>query len=342
MTSARFARRAALPLSLSLLLLLLWWGCAGLARADTCSATMTDVVFTNVSPITAANVDSSGTLKVSCSFSLLTGIPPQLLFPNVTYCVFLGTGSGGTSGAYRAMLSGSARLPYNLYVDPTYAPTSVWGGGALVNTLPITGVISTVLALGGITNTYTISARIPGSALSAVASGGGGDAAYLSAYSADATLSYAFYNSVKPACTAGTTTTFSFQVRANVVNDCVVNAGVLNFGPTRVLAQAVRSTATLGVQCTNNASFRISLNGGLNGTPAARRMKNAVTGEFIAYTISNTLDGSIWGDGSSATLPVAAVGTGTLQNLSLYGVVAAQKTPTPGDYKDTVTATLYF
>lgn len=325
-----------------LMLLMLWWGCAGLAHADNCSATMTDVVFTNVSPIAGANVDSSGTLKVTCNFSLLTGIPPQLLFPNVTYCVFLGVGSGGTTGAYRAMVSGTARLPYNLYVDTTYAPTAVWGGGAMVNTVPVSGTITTLLALGGITNTYTISGRIPGSALTAVASGGGGDAAYLSAYSADATLSYAFYNGTKPACTSGTTTTFSFQVRANVVNDCVVNAGVLNFGPTRVLVQPVRASATLGVQCTNNANFRISLNGGLNGTTAARRLKNAVTGEFIPYKISDTLDGNIWGDGTSGTNPVTAVGTGVQQNLTLYGFVAAQKTPTPGDYKDTVTATIYF
>jgi spore coat protein U-like protein len=326
MTSVVCSLRAAM------IVFVLWWGCAGVARADNCTATMTDVVFTNVSPIAAANVDSSGTLKVTCNFSLLTGIPPQLLFPNVTYCVFLGVGSGGTTGAYRAMVSGTAKLPYNLYVDTTYAPTSVWGGGAMVNTVPVTGTITTLIALGGITNTYTISGRIPGSALTAVASGGGGDAAYLSAYSADATLSYAFYNGVKPACTAGTTTTFSFQVRANVVNDCVVNAGVLNFGPTRVLVQPVRANATLGVQCTNNANFRISLNGGLNGTTAARRLKNA----------SDTLDGNVWGDGTNGTNPVTAVGTGTQQNLTLYGFVGAQKTPTPGDYKDTVTATIYF
>jgi len=331
-----------LSMRAALILFVLWWGCAGLARADNCSATMTDVVFTNVSPIAAANVDSSGTLKVTCNFSLLTGIPPQLLFPNVTYCVFLGVGSGGTTGAYRAMVSGAAKLPYNLYVDTTYAPTSVWGGGAMVNTMPVNGTMTTLIALGGITSTYTVSARIPGSALSAVASGGAGDAAYLSAYSADATLSYVFYNGTKPSCTTGTTTTFSFQVRANVINDCVVNAGVLNFGPTRVLVQPVRTIATLGVQCTSNANFRISLNGGLNGTAAARRMKNAVTGELIPYTISDTLDGPVWGDGTNGTVPVAAVGTGVQQNLTLYGVVAPQKTPTPGDYKDTVTATIYF
>ena len=318
------------------------WAGTGAARAEECTATMTDMVFTNVSPIAGIDVNTSGTLVVKCTFSLLTGIPPQLLFPNVTYCVFLGVGSGGTTGQYRAMVSGTAKLPYNLYTDTTYAPASVWGGGAMVNTSPVSGTITALLALGYITNTYTISGRIPGSALTNVASGGGGDAAYASSYSADATVSYAYYNSPKPPCTAGSSSTFSFQVRANVINDCVVNAGVLNFGPTKVLVQPVRALATLGVQCTANANYRISLNGGQNGTSAARRMKNSVTGEFIPYKISDTLDGVVWGDGANGTAPVTAVGTGSQQNLGIYGFVAPQKTPTPGDYRDTVTATIYF
>lgn len=326
----------------ALFLVLAWFGCASHARADDCKATMTDMVFTNVSPIAAADVNTSGTLSVTCTFSLLAGIPPRLLFPNVTYCVFLGVGSGGTTGQYRAMASGTARLPYNLYLDTTYAPTSVWGGGAMVNTAPVGGSVTALLALGAVTNTYPIYGRIPGAALSAVASGGGGDAAYTSVYSADATLSYVFYSGTAPPCTSGSTTNVSFQVRANVVNDCVVNAGVLNFGPTKVLVQPVRTIATLAVQCTNNANFRISLNGGLYGTASARKLKNATTGELIAYTISDTLDGASWGDGTSGTAPVTSVGTGVQQNLTLYGYVAPQTTPTPGDYKDTVTATIYF
>jgi len=326
----------------AVLFVFLCFGVAGAARADDCKATMTDMVFANVSPIAATDVSTSGTLSVTCTFGLLQGIPPRLLFPNVVYCVFLGVGSGGTTGQYRAMVSGTAKLPYNLYLDTSYAPTSVWGGGAMVNTSPVTGAMSTLLGLASITNTYPISGRIPGAALTTVASGGGDTAAYTSVFSADATLSYAFYAGTPPPCTAGTTTTFSFQARTNVVNDCVVNAGVLNFGPTTVLVQPMRTLATLGVKCTANANFRISLNGGLNGTPGVRKLKNTATGEMIAYTISDALDGATWGDGTGGTAPVLSVGTGSQQNLTLYGLVAPQTTPTPGDYKDTVTATIYF
>lgn len=326
----------------ALLFLLAWCGAMQEARADDCKATMTDMVFANVSPIAAADVNTSGTLSVTCSFSVLTGIPPRLLFPNVVFCVFLGAGSGGITGQYRAMAAGAARLPYNLYLDTTYAPAAVWGGGPMVNTAPLGGTITTLLAMGSVTNTYPIYGRIPGAALTAVASGGGGDAVYTSVYGADATLSYAFYSGAAPPCTAGATSTVSFQVRANVVNDCVVNAGVLDFGPTRVLLQTVRSMATLSVQCTAAANYRISINGGLNGTVAARKLKNAATGELITYTISDTQGGASWGDGSAGTAPVTGVGTGSQQHLTVYGSVAPQTTPTPGDYKDTVTATLYF
>jgi spore coat protein U-like protein len=39
---------------------------------------------------------------------------------------------------------------------------------------------------------------------------------------------------------------------------------------------------------------------------------------------------------------VTGTGSGAPQNLPLYGRVPRQPTPSPGDYKDTVTATVYF
>jgi spore coat protein U-like protein len=39
---------------------------------------------------------------------------------------------------------------------------------------------------------------------------------------------------------------------------------------------------------------------------------------------------------------VSGTGSGAQQTLSLYGRVPAQRTPAPGDYKDTVTVTLTF
>lgn len=71
-------------------------------------------------------------------------------------------------------------------------------------------------------------------------------------------------------------------------------------------------------------------------------MRNAVTGETIRYSISATLDGAPWGDGTAGTATVAGTGTGANQVIRMYGLVPAQTTPSPGEYKDTVMATLYF
>ncbi len=39
---------------------------------------------------------------------------------------------------------------------------------------------------------------------------------------------------------------------------------------------------------------------------------------------------------------VTGTGTGASVPLTIYGRVPAQAAPRPGDYKDTVTATIYF
>jgi len=39
---------------------------------------------------------------------------------------------------------------------------------------------------------------------------------------------------------------------------------------------------------------------------------------------------------------VTGTGTGAVQSVPIFGSVPKQTTPSPGDYKDTVTATIYF
>jgi len=323
---------------------IVWFGWMGSARADTCSATMTDVVFANVSPIAGADRYASGTLTVSCNFALLTGIPPMLLFPNASVCVSLGVGSGGSAGQWRTMSGGTGRLPFNLYRDSSYAAASVWGSPTMQgNITPISLSLSAgLLSLGTQSRSFTIYGKIPGNALAGVGTVNNADTAFASDFSGEAIVNYAFWSGVAAPCTSGASTTVPFKVRATVVNDCVVNASNLAFGSSSVLTGAVRATAALSVQCTANNAYRIGLNGGNNGTVATRRMRNAATGETVQYTISGTLDGPSWGDGTLGTSMVSGTGSGAVQSVPLFGSVPKQTTPTPGDYKDTVTATVYF
>ena len=322
----------------------LWLTGTGAARADTCSATMTDIVFANVSPIGASDSYASGTLTVSCSWALLTGVPPQLLFPNASICVNLGLGSGGVQGQWRTMAGGTGRLPFNLYRDSSYAAAAVWGGPSTPNSP--TGLnfnlSAGLLALGTQSATFTIYGKIPGNVLGGVGTVGNEDTVFSSDFSGEAIVNYSFWSLLSSPCTAGASTTVPFRVRATVVNNCVINASNLAFGTSSVLTGAVRANAALSVQCTANNAYRISLNGGLNGNVAARRMRNVTTGETVLYAISGTLDGPAWGDGSQGTSMVTGTGTGAVQSVPLFGSVPKQATPSPGDYKDTVTATIYF
>ncbi len=313
------------------------------ARADSCGASMTDVVFTNVSPIAGSDYYANGTLTVTCTWTVLTGVPPLLLFPNVAVCVYLGVGSGGGTGSPRYMTNGGNQMPFNLYVDNTYAAASIWGGNGLpASTTSIQTAMGGLLALGSISRSFTVYGKIPGSSLAGVKTVGNADTTYGASFAGHGSISYAFYGAVPSPCTAGASASFGFNARATVTNNCLISTGNLAFGTNSVLTGAVRSSAAMNVQCTGNSAYQVSLSAGGSGNVAARKMKNAATGETIGYTISNSLDGPAWGDGSGGTAVVAGTGSGTAQTITMYGKVPAQKTPAPGDYKDTVIATLVF
>jgi spore coat protein U-like protein len=313
------------------------WLLPGAARADTCTATMTDVVFGNVNPIAGSDYFASGTLTVNCTYTPLgTTGALGLLLPAVSMCATL----GGPAGM-RSMSNGGNTLPFNLYTDSTYAPASVWGTGTTSGTSSFNGSATGLVSVGTASASYTVYGKIPGSAIGTVRTVGNAATAYSMNFSGLGTVRYAFGTLVNAGCTTGASTTFAFQARATVVNDCRITAGSLAFGNVGVLNGAVRANTTLGVQCTAGSAYQIAFNSGTYGSGATRRMKNASTGELVNYQVSSVLDGANWGDGTTG-IAAGGTGTGALQSLPLYGRVTAQKTPSPGDYKDTVTATLYF
>lgn len=320
---------------------------AGNARADTCSATLSDVNFGAVSPLSTADISVSASGTVSCAWSLLSSLPPYVVvLPNVSVCVNLGLGDGSSSLTPRTLSNGAAKLQYNLYSDATMAPSAIAGSTALPGaSLPLLAVLNVpnLLAGGSTTQAFTVWGKIPaGAALAAVATVGNADTNYVSSFAGHASISYAFYNLIKPACTTGFSSSFSFTVRARVVNDCKINATPLSFGSVGTLAGAVRASSALSVQCVNNNAYQVVLGGGsVANNVGARKMKSAA-GSTIGYRLSSSLDGPLWGDGSLGTAVWSAVGTGANLNVPIYGMVPAQATPAPGDYRDTVTATVVF
>ena len=320
---------------------------AGSARADSCSVTMNDVNFGAVSPLSTSDITVSATGTVNCGWSLLSLTPPILvLFPNVTVCVNIGLGDGSLAADPRTLSNGSAKLNYNLYRDASMTPAAIAGSTTLPSaSIPILSVLSvpSLLLGGSISQTFTIWGKIPaGAALAAVPTVGNADTSYVSSFAGHATISYAFYNLIKPACTSGQSASFSFTARARVVNDCKISTSPLSFGTVGALTAAVRSTSAVSVQCVNNNAYQIVLNGGsVANNVGARKMRSAAGG-LVAYQLSTTVDGALWGDGTLGTALWSGTGTGVAVNVPMYGMVPAQTTPAPGDYRDTVTATVVF
>jgi spore coat protein U-like protein len=338
-------RRSGLLRWLAALLLAL--GC-GAARADACSVTMSDFSFASVSPISASDYTASATGSVSCTWNLLASVPPFLLLvPSVTVCLNLGVGTLSTATDPRTLGNGSNRLNYNLYASSAYAASGIWGGPATAATPnPLTFTLNAPQLTGGTSSVnFTAYAQIPAGALlaSMAQTVGNANTVYSSSFAGAATMKYAFYLLIPPSCQVGFSQAFSFQVQATVVNDCNISVGSLAFANSSLLSSPVRTTANLAIQCVNNNAYQISLSGGsAAGNVAARKMKSLANSETIAYRISNALDGTVWGDGTAGTVTVTGTGNGAVQNLTLYGMVPAQATPSPGDYKDTVTATVAF
>src|SRR5215831_10431939 len=100
--------------------LLLGSSFAGIAcAAVTCSVSSAGVSYGVYDPLSAAALDSNGTLSVTCSIAF----PP--LVQTVNYTVGFSTGSG--SMLARRMTSGANQLNYNLYT--TSSRNQVWGDG---------------------------------------------------------------------------------------------------------------------------------------------------------------------------------------------------------------------
>ncbi len=104
------------------------------ALAD-CTVSVIGPAFGTYDPFASSPLDAVGSIRFSCTSAAL---------------VTISTGSSGSYSA-RTMLSGSSKLPYNLYRDAAH--TSVWGDWTGGSTFAILGA--------GSNQSVPIYARIP-------------------------------------------------------------------------------------------------------------------------------------------------------------------------------------
>lgn len=318
----------------------------GQARADSCTLTAGNIVFGSVSSISSSDVfANSAGWNVTCTWTNFLG---SLLTPNVTVCLYLGAGtnSSSTVTAPRQLGNGAVKVNYNLYTDTSYAASKIWGGwvGTTTSTTPIIFTLTKTGGVGSLTQPISIYGKLVADATLAATSVGSTDLTVTSDFGAGSSLmQYIFFLTGTPSCALGPTVAIPFQVSGKVINDCNISIGNLAFPDSNLLSGTLRSTSNMNIRCSLNTAYRILLSYGSNaGGSTARKMKKVSGSETVSYQLSNTLDGSNWGDGSGGTVVVTGTGNGNSASVTVFGRVPTQATPSPGDYKDTITATVQF
>lgn len=299
-----------------------------LAWAQSCSFGVSNMNFGAVDTLSSSQTNSTATINMNCS-----GIAGQ----RILICPNLGAGTGGASSATaRQMLSGSNSLNYQLYSDS--ARSVIWGSYAWAYASRAPALALTPNALGSATGTATIYGA---------AFGGQGTAppgTYLSTFSgAQVEFRYRYNNANN--CNSGTGTLAAsptFTINATVAANCLVSTQNIDFGSKGILSANVDATGQVSVTCTPAAAYTVSLNGGTTGSPpTARKMsKGAETVTYGLYKDANRTQP--WGDASTPGSTVPGTGSGVTQNLTVYGRVPPQATPSAGVYTDTVVVTVTY
>jgi spore coat protein U-like protein len=331
---------------LMLLGMLLALAC-GQARADTCTVVAPNFSFSEVSSITTSDVYVKGTFRVTCNWTnILTG----LVFPNATVCLSIGGGSGNASANVtnpRQLSGGGKLVNYNLYTDTSYSAAKIWGGWTGTDTAA--NVITFTLnksdnLVGSLTQDIDVYGKLNADASLSSINVGPDNLNLTSNFAGVAQMRYIFFLTPGLGCALGTTVAMPFTASARLINDCTINIGNLAFPNSSLLSSAVRTTSTLTTRCSLNTPYRVTFSAGTTpgNSISARRMTGGPTSELVTYQISNTLDGPSLGDGSGGTVTIGGTGNGAIQTQTVYGMVPPQSTPTPGDYKDTVVATVSF
>ena len=143
------------------------------------------------------------------------------------------------------------------------------------------------------------------------------------------------------------TTTGNFNVKITIIANCVVSATDMLFPVTTgVLNANIDQTSVISVTCTNTTPYSVGIEVGANGggTVITRKMKGGPTNELISYALfSDSGRTTNWGN-TLATGWQTGTGNGstTPQTYTVYGRVAPQATPTPGNYADVVQVTVTY
>lgn len=147
------------------------------------------------------------------------------------------------------------------------------------------------------------------------------------------------------------------KATAQLVSSCQMTANNIAFGDVtpkgEVTAQWTIQSDTAGsinLICTRDTAYSIALNVGINSLDnATRQLKDSTTNARIPYAIcqTNSLTAtfsgcvSTWKTWSGGSRVLTGKATGVLQSIPTYGFIE-KGYHAPGDYSDTITATVTY
>ena len=289
------------------------------ASAYSCSITATNVVFGSVDVLAGAAVDVTATLNLSCK-----NAPHNTWVRN---CVSIDGGSAYDATSREMIGPGSLR--FQLYSDAARTvvwgswPLGLYGGGYTWD------AFSTSSSFSASTTVY---ARIL-AAQQSVPPGSYTSTLNLSSYANTNT-------SACPFTGLGTSST-SFAATATVPATCRVSATNLNFGTVATLTGNIDTTNSVSPACTNGTPYNVGLDKGLYGTSVTTRQMSGDVAVVNYSLFQNAARTRNWGN-MVGTDTVAGTGTGSAQNLTVYGRIPPQTTPAPGTYNDTIVVTVTY
>lgn len=314
--------------------------------AVTCSATMTGVTFGNVNPL-GGSVDVTATIVWTCARpGTLLGLLTSVMG---TMCLGIGSGVQG-AGNYspRQMLSGANIFQFQLYRDAARSQiVGPVGGGSYLPFqftfhMPILALFQTSYATGS----ATVYGRIPAGQTNVLVG------SYQNIFSGGHTkLSFQYNEALlnlggyPASCESGGqagggTGTFPFTVAASVQPACTVSASDHDFGNVGgFLDTSHDGTSAISLQCTNGAAWKVGLDNGQHASGATRRMSGS--GGLVTYELYRD-NGRTQRWGNAAPDWSTGTGSGTTQNLTVYGRVPAQAARAAGTYTDVVTVNVIY
>lgn len=299
------------------------------AANPSCSASATDMNFGTVDLSSGASFSASS-VTISCNGGDASR--------SVTFCVSIGEGNPASgTGSPRSMGGSQGVISYDLYRDPAH--TQVFGSyTGSASAWPGQEATATTTPSGSAVAVVNVHGEIPRQQSAAVGS-----------YSAQFTpghtqLTYGY--SSDGDCQSNTWTTppqsFSFQVLADYAATCAVSASNLAFPDASILNANVDGSSTLTVRCSNGTPYTVGLGLGLGtgvSEPTARKMTSGA-GEILYGLYRDAARTQPWGP--STPYLYSATGAGTDQSVPVYGRVRPQASPAPGNYSDTIIATVTY